>query len=115
MTGSRRLQLVHGRTLQVPRTVDLGSPRVVHCKRARYHVYIGRPGLWGNPFIIGRHGDRATVIALYEHYVLNTPQLREAVGDLKGLVLGCWCHPKPCHGDVLVRLANDPLVVRKAG
>lgn len=28
-------------------------------------VYIGRPSRWGNPFIIGRHGDRAAVIAKY--------------------------------------------------
>lgn len=23
---------------------------VVHCKKAPYDVYIGRPGPWGNPF-----------------------------------------------------------------
>jgi hypothetical protein len=23
---------------------------VVHCKKARYDVYIGRPSPWGNPF-----------------------------------------------------------------
>ncbi len=26
-------------------------------------------------------------------------------------VLGCWCSPLPCHGDVLVELANP----RKGG
>jgi len=28
--------------------------------------------------------------------------------ELKGKVLGCWCHPKECHGDVLARIANEP-------
>ncbi|MFM7243676.1 MAG: DUF4326 domain-containing protein, partial [Planctomycetaceae bacterium] len=34
------------------------SPFVVHCKRSAYDVYIGRPSKWGNPFEIGRDGDR---------------------------------------------------------
>lgn len=25
------------------------KPRVVHCKREKYDVYIGRPSKWGNP------------------------------------------------------------------
>lgn len=29
-------------------------------------VYIGRGSKWGNPFVIGRHGTRAEVIAKYE-------------------------------------------------
>ena len=28
-------------------------------------VYIGRPSKWGNPFVIGRDGARADVIAKY--------------------------------------------------
>jgi hypothetical protein len=37
-----------------------GRTRVVHCKRERYDVYIerGRGSRWGNPFVIGRDGDR---------------------------------------------------------
>lgn len=31
--------------------------RVVHCKKERYDVYIGRPSKWGNPFEIGRDGS----------------------------------------------------------
>jgi len=29
-----------------------------------------------------------------------------ALPELRGKVLGCWCAPKACHGDVLVSLAN---------
>ena len=80
---------------------------VVHCKRDAYDVYIGRPSIWGNPFEIGRDGTREEVIAKYESYVLDKPELMRALENLKGKVLGCWCAPKPCHGDVLVKLANQ--------
>jgi hypothetical protein len=88
--------------------VRLGAPRVVHCKRERHHVYIGRPSKWGNPFLIGRDGDRAQVIARYEHWLLENETLMSALDELRGLVLGCWCAPHACHGDVLARLANEP-------
>lgn len=79
---------------------------VVHCKRERFDVYIGRPSRWGNPFVIGRDGDRATVIAKFESYVRQSPELMAAIPELIDRRLGCWCHPHPCHGDVLARLAN---------
>ena len=31
-------------------------------------VYIGRTGKWGNPFVIGRGGTRAEVIAKYRNW-----------------------------------------------
>ena len=39
--------------------------RVVHCRRERYDVYVGRPSPWGNPFVIGRDGTREEVVAKY--------------------------------------------------
>ncbi len=32
---------------------SLGNTKVVHCKRAPFDIYIGRPSKWGNPFVIG--------------------------------------------------------------
>jgi hypothetical protein len=26
--------------------------------------------------------------------------------ELRHKILGCWCHPKACHGDVLAEIAN---------
>jgi hypothetical protein len=92
--------------LLVPAHVELGAPRAVHCKRERHHVYIGRPSKWGNPFVVGKHGERGECIALYERWVLENGALMGALGELRGLVLGCWCAPRACHGDVLVRLAT---------
>lgn len=80
---------------------------VVHCKRAPFDVYIGRPGKWGNPFTIGKDGTREQVIAKYEAWLKTQPALLAQLPELKGKTLGCWCSPQPCHGDVLERLANE--------
>jgi Domain of unknown function (DUF4326) len=87
---------------------------VVHCKRAPFDVYIGRAmssqgfnaSKWGNPFKVGRDGTPAEVIAKYEAHLRSRPDLMAALPELRGKVLGCWCAPNPCHGDVLARLAN---------
>lgn len=80
---------------------------VVHCKREPYDVYIGRPSRWGNPFSIGRDGTRDEVITKYEEWLREQPGLMSDVRLLKGKVLGCWCAPRACHGDVLARLAEE--------
>jgi len=33
--------------------------------------------------------------------------------ELKGKRLGCWCKPLPCHGDILVGLAERTTGKRK--
>ena len=81
---------------------------VVHCKRSAYDVYIGRPGVWGNPFVIGKDGDRVTVVAKYREWLLSQPELvARAKQELKGKILGCFCYPEACHGDVLSEIANE--------
>ena len=82
------------------------DPVVVHCKKAQFDVYIGRPPKWGNPFIIGIDGTRANVIEKYEQWIATQPHLIASLHELKGKVLGCWCAPGKCHGDVLARLAE---------
>jgi hypothetical protein len=69
-------------------------------------VYIGRPSKWGNPFVIGVDGDRDAVVASYRRY-LHTSGLIRDVKELKGKDLVCWCAPRACHGDVLLKLANE--------
>ncbi len=80
---------------------------VVHCKRNEYDVYIGRPGPFGNPFKIGPDGTREEVVEKYAEWVLTQPELLATIKvELKDKVLGCWCAPKLCHGDILVELAR---------
>jgi hypothetical protein len=69
-------------------------------------VYIGRPSKWGNPFPMGEEKDREQVIAKFEQYLMDSPELLAQIGELKGKDLVCFCAPKACHGDILLRLAN---------
>ncbi len=86
------------------------KPSVVHCKRSPFDVYVGRPGPFGNPFVLGKDGNREEVIAKYRAFV-NEPQqfnfVQRLKRELRGKTLGCWCAPKACHGDVLLEIAND--------
>jgi hypothetical protein len=67
---------------------------------------------WANPYTIDtprrrRDGTREEVVAKYRAYLLGQPELRAALPQLRGKVLGCWCTPLACHGDVLVELAEQ--------
>jgi len=80
---------------------------VVHCKRSAHDVYIGRPSKWGNPFVIGKDGSRAEVVAKYREWAQRRGLDKAAALELKGKTLGCWCSPQACHGDVLAEWANN--------
>ncbi len=64
------------------------TTRVVHCKKEKYDVYIGRPSIFGNPFQIGRDGNREAVIQKYKKWVLGQRDLLRKISKLKGKVLG---------------------------
>lgn len=89
--------------------MSIGEVKVVHCKKDQYDVYIGRGSKWGNPFKIGKHGNREEVIDKYEAYIMDQPNLLQALPELKGKTLGCWCKPKNCHGDILKRMVEDEI------
>ncbi len=86
-------------------------------------VYVGREcygfkgSILGNPHKVGwcpvcrtRH-ERGSTINLYREWLRNeyckngaVRRELERLADLAeqgGLVLGCWCKPEPCHGDVV--------------
>lgn len=74
-------------------------------------VYVGRPTKWGNPFEIGKHGDRSSVINQYKNYALSRyldekDVFARDIVELAGKDLVCWCAPKACHADFLLELAN---------
>ena len=82
--------------------------RVVHCKKEQYDIYIGRPSEYGNPFIIGKDGTRDQCIKSFERKILSDPEaVRQIRRELHGKILGCWCKPLSCHGDVLARIADE--------
>lgn len=81
--------------------------KVVHCNKDSYDVFIGRPSKWGNPFVIGADGTRKEVIEKYEEWLLGQPELLADLHELRDKSLGCFCHPKACHGDVLIKYINQ--------
>lgn len=87
--------------------------RVVHFRREPFDVYIGRPSKWGNPFSFNPKSKAETIvrsrgeaISRYEEWIKTQPELLAALPELKGKVLGCWCAPQRCPGEVLVRLVD---------
>lgn len=73
-------------------------------------VYIGRPSKWGNPFVLGKDGDRAEVLIKYRDWLVTQPQLVEAAcRELYGKDLVCFCAPKSCHGDVLLETITQKM------
>jgi hypothetical protein len=91
-----------------------GEPRtrVVHVRKEKFDVYIGRDCSefcnegWGNPFHIGPDGDRAEVLE-FRNLCESDPLMVSLIKkELRGKVLGCWCHPQTCHGDVLAEIAD---------
>ena len=80
------------------------STRVVNLKTDKYDIYIGRPSIWGNPFVVGKDGTREEVIEKYRQFISCSTYHQNLLSELKGKALGCYCKPLPCHGDVLVDL-----------
>jgi hypothetical protein len=72
-------------------------------------IYIGRGSIWGNPFVIGRDGDRNQVCDKYEAYltkhIRNGTFTAEELDELHGKDLVCFCAPARCHGDTLEKYA----------
>jgi hypothetical protein len=80
-------------------------------------VYIGRKnrfyGLpqskWANEPLADKSAEgRVRSIAAYEARLRCDPMRLAQLPELRRRDLVCWCAPKPCHGDVLLRLANAP-------
>lgn len=89
-------------------------PRVVNLRAAPYDVYIGRGSIWGNPYSHLPNSkatylvqDRLEAIVCYECWIRDNEELLSQLKTLRGKVLGCYCKPQACHGDVLVKLYEE--------
>lgn len=89
-------------------------------------VYVGRPTVWGNPFVVGEfYGwydpdtsevvgpfrpvkDRREAVSFYREWIRDKHDLIESAKKvLRGKDLVCWCPlDQPCHADILLELAN---------
>src|SRR5947207_8231436 len=70
-------------------------------------TYIGRGSIWGNPFVMHYESERDKVVEAYRRYlwsaIRNGVVTKEMLKELDGNRLACYCSPKRCHGDVLVK------------
>ena len=94
------------------------SIKVVNCnsKRDNFTMYIGRnfAGMpaspFHNPFRIGPDGDRQQVIEKFAAYWYAPEQaelrLLAQIQISYFEILGCWCKPEACHGDIIAGYLN---------
>lgn len=74
--------------------MDTKETKVVNCTKESCNVYIGRPSKWGNPFVIGKDGDRNDVVEKHMFWIIEQDELLDSVHKLCGKTLGCFCAPK---------------------
>lgn len=100
---ARKAAVTSGRSVTADMKEDL---RLVEWAQSEgLFVRIDRATDWGNPFLLDEDGDRDEVIEAYSVYLSYKRSLHPRFESLRGKVLGCWCYPEGCHGDVLIREA----------
>ena len=67
---------------------------------------------WYNPFTVRKCGSLNEVLKRYKQYLYSNRELLNDIHELQGKVLGCWCKPNLCHGDILTELVNDPSLIQ---
>lgn len=108
---------------------ELSRTRVGHCKRDKTDVYVGRApgdktmhntpvgerGWLGNPYTLEESPSLKASIRKFrrdfEHRLRSDEEFREAVADLAGKRLGCWCQSleddePTCHAEVIAEHAD---------
>ena len=107
---------------------DIGKEKLINIrtntkelKEARSngtYVYIGRPSKYGNPYThlsldethaMEQVKTREEAISKFREYIEEMPEEYriELIMGLKGKVLGCFCAPLSCHGDVWIELLEE--------
>lgn len=96
-------------------------------KSTPWDLYIGRPSLLGNPFPIGKDGNRDEVCDKYETYLAKGlsdgdakitrgwNEARLILNQYGKLNLVCFCKPLRCHGDFLKKAMENGATVHFEG
>jgi hypothetical protein len=91
-----------GETVVLNMHADGHQNLVAWAKDRGLFTRIDRASEWGNPFEVGKDGNREAVVENYDLYYLpHKPSLLKKLPSLKGKALGCWCAPQRCHGNAL--------------
>ncbi len=86
--------------------IHIDSDLITSAKKANRYTCIGRGSIGGNRFIMGKDGDRNSVCNKYEIELKEKPDLIKRIPELKGHVLGCYCAPRRCHGNTLLKYTS---------
>ena len=101
-------------------SVQVINKRFQDFSRNNNQIYIGRGSPWGNPFThlpLSRTKAQFQVatevesIIRYEAWLRGRLEkdltLRQRLLELDGHKLVCYCTPRPCHGDILIKLIEE--------
>jgi len=76
-------------------------------------VYIGRGiprlGLEHSLFANKKFPTPEQAVEYYARHLQESPYLLALLPALRGMVLGCWCYPGPCHGQVIADAINSAM------
>ena len=75
-----------------------------------FYVKGTKKSKWFNPFSVKKYG-RDKCLLMYEEYIRNTSELYNNLDELQGIELGCWCKPEKCHGDILIKLLKEKIIL----
>ena len=95
------------------------ATKVVNIKKEKYDVYIGRGSIFGNPYTHlpiqntqaqAQVKSREEAIEKYKEYfyekIEKDPEFLDDILRLKDRVLGCYCAPKSCHGNIIAEFLD---------
>lgn len=125
-------------SVDVQKETDKNLPKVINGKKGELkklgynslqdwlknpnHVYIGRDMTWAvkgavgskwhNPFKVNDYG-LDLCLEKFEDYIMKNKELLSDIHELRGKDLCCWCKPERCHGDILLKLANEDVPMKK--
>lgn len=87
-------------------------------------VYVGRPTIWGNPFVVGVNGgSRLDATHEFRRWLggakgtggggLRRIAILATLSELRGKDLACFCPiGEACHADILLEIANSATILR---
>ena len=104
----------------------MNNTKVVNLIKDEFDVYIGRGSKFGNPYTHIKNKNtkadyivdsRADSINMYEKWldnqIKNEQITKHDILELDGKRLGCYCKPKSCHGDILVKKIDELMAEQK--
>ena len=84
-------------------------------RKAMGEVPVGQRGWLGNPYTVTEHGRYGAIIRFkedFEERLESDDEFREAVAELSGKALGCFCQTlddsePACHAQVIAEKADE--------